>query len=306
MHLPKDTPMGTFYASVAAGGLGIYSFSVETPRAIYNSYRRLSESSDPLVKTIAVGKLNQLIAPAEVDWAHKLYMSVDGSGLKEAQQAPKPKWIDSGNRLLRGGTFVNCFKLRQGLLQTPARSARGRDTSSRCDLGCTAPGTLHHVLQVCPAVQPWRITRHDKIKDEIKNRAVKAGYTVTSEPRIPTREGLRKPDLVIWNEGEAIVIDVQVCGDGNVGSLDNFHRMKITKYDKPCIRARVQEITGKTPTIEAVTINWRGLPSRATVRLCKKLRMSAADIDLLCVKTLQGGLTVYSNYQGMSGGGDVT
>lgn len=207
---------------------------------------------------------------------------------------------------MRGGTFINALKLRLGVLTTPARSARGREISPQCDLGCPFPGTLHHILQVCPAVQPWRIKRHDNIKEMVRNKLEERGFNTINEPKISTPEGLRKPDLLVWNEEQSAILDIQVTADSNVKSIDALHQEKVNKYNKPAIKEYAATKTGKDPMIEAITINWRGIMSRRTSQLCRGLGFGMADLELMSVRAINAGCSIYSNYMGMSGGGDIT
>ena len=112
---------------------------------------------------------------------------LQSTGLKESQLSPASlQWIDSGTRLLRGAVFIQAIKMWLGVLTTRARSARGRDLDSSCTLGCGVPGTLHHIIQVCPRVQQWRITRHNNMVNLMVDKLREKGLTVLKEPRIPT------------------------------------------------------------------------------------------------------------------------
>lgn len=307
LHLPRDTPKAAFHAALAAGGLGIYSFVNEIPKAQINMCDRLMNSPDPLVVTLASRKKRDLPAVTPVNWEELLHQSVDGMGLRESSTTPKPKWLYSGNRLVKGGTYCMMVKLRQGVLSTPARSARGRDVTGRCDLGCHLPGTQHHIQQVCPRVQGWRIKRHDRIKKKIKEHAVKKGYTALDEPRLQTSQGLRKPDLVIYKEDTAYVLDCQVTSDSNVSPLESLHQRKVDKYNNDEIKEQVRLKIGLVPEVEAITLNWRGQICRRTADLLKQLLgLTSGDLDLLSVACMEGSIQIYSNYMGMSGGGDVT
>lgn len=286
--------------------MGIYNFTHGTPNEIIKCYTRLTRSPDELIAKLASRALTSAPRRQLPDWKGILYQTVDGRGLQDAPHGLKPKWIDAGTKLMKGGTYINAVKTRLGILTTPARSARGRDVSGRCDLGCPFPGTLHHILQICPAVQPWRIKRHDSIKELVQQKLCGKGYNTVSEPRISTPEGLRKPDLVVWNEERSYVIDVQVTADSNVNSIDVYHQEKIRKYDKPAIKSYVESRTGKEPTIESITCNWRGVTSRQTSLLCRELGLSTADLELISIRALSGANSIYCNYMGMSGGGDVT
>ena len=117
-------------------------------------------------------------------------------------------------------------KLRLGVLTTPARGAQGRDLPGLCDLGCGCAGTLHHILLVCPRVQPWRISRHDRILDLLVSQLGSKGLSVLREPGINTPQGLRKPDLIIWSADRSWVVDVQIVADAAVCTLMSAQHKK--------------------------------------------------------------------------------
>ena len=155
-------------------------------------------------------------------------------------------------------------------------------------------------------MQQWRITRHDKVLNLVLTKLSDLGYTTLKEPHISTPEGLRKPDILMWKTDEvSLVLDVQVTSDANVASLGDLHARKIAKYDNPSIKAFGFTKSGVIPRISAVTINWRGIIARDTSRLLKELGFNNKDLNLLGVRALAGGLSIYSNYMATSGGGLV-
>ena len=308
LHLPKDAPTGVFYATINEGGLGLICFSTQTPKDIYHQSLRLSKSNDVAIAGVASKELQSRPRPelAPKIWEGRLHQSVDGCGLSEAHLSPDTsRWVGSGTRLMRGGTFVNAVKLRSNLLWTPSRASRGREVSSRCDLGCDAAGTLHHILQVCPRVQPWRIKRHDRVLELLDQRLKNRGYTTLKEPRITTPAGTRIPDLIAWDNERSFLLDVQVTSDSNVAPLADLHKMKVTKYKTKEIESFVAAKTGYIPETTSATWNWRGVMARPSILALKKMGLTGDDLGILGVRVIEGGLTIYANYMGTSGGGDV-
>ena len=263
---------------------------------------RLAEAPDPLVKELAKKDLAKATRPSPKVWSRELYQTVDGSGLKDSTGSPPHAWIDSGDLTHKGGKFVNMVKLRLGVLETPARSARGRDRNANCDFSCGLPGTLHHILQVCPRTQPWRITRRNRLMHYVAKSLKNKGYNVLIEMGISTSQGLRKPDLIVWNHRGSYVLDVQVTADSNVRPLVELHNLKVSKYDHKEIKDKVKELTGHEPTVEAITFNWRGTISRSTVIVLKSLGIVKRQLNVMMTIVIEGGIVVYSNYKGMSGG----
>ena len=94
---------------------------------------------------------------------------------------------------------------------------------------------------------------------KLKLYQVQAGWTILVEPRIPTTDSFVKPDLIIWNNERAVVLDVVVCGDDQDAGRIAFNN-KITKYsvDHPEVTPWVKALTSKEPSYSALVINWRG------------------------------------------------
>ena len=62
------------------------------------------------------------------------------------------------------------------------------------------------------------------------------------EPAIKTVDGVRCPDIIVYRTAnDATVIDPTVVSD-LPGELDRAHARKVSKYDKPQIRAWVSEL----------------------------------------------------------------
>ena len=200
LRLPADTPLGAFHSSTSEGGLGIFSLTTGTPALKKRRISRLAAAPDPFVKQAVRDESRPASVPPKY-WRNKLHESVDGAGLKEAH--PLYAFLQVGyqwDKINEGSKLHTGVKTRLGVLTTPARSARGRDLHGRCDLGCQAPGTLHHIMQVCPRVQPWRITRHNGILDLVEGWLRARDFQVVKEPRITTNIGLRIPDIICHKE----------------------------------------------------------------------------------------------------------
>ncbi|XP_064083053.1 uncharacterized protein LOC135199069 [Macrobrachium nipponense] len=131
------------------------------------------------------------------------------------------------------------------------------------------------------------------------------GHQVVRELHISTSQGLRKPDLIVWNN-DAKILDIQIVGDSNIGLLNHLDDLKTRKYNTPEIINKVDELTGHTPTVGAITVNWRGVASKRAVGTLKKLGLRNSGLAIMILKAMEGGLSIYSNYMGMAGGGDVT
>jgi len=59
----------------------------------------------------------------------------------------------------------------------------------------------------------------------IKNK----NWSVLKEHAIPTTAGIRRPDLIVYKDNNAAVIDVTVVSDN--GKLDDSHKRKVEYYN---------------------------------------------------------------------------
>lgn len=116
------------------------------------------------------------------------------------------------------------------------------------------------------------------------------GFTTRVEPSIPTPAGIRRPDLVVWKEGQCSLIDVTIVADNF--SLSDAHERKITYYDRPAIRRWASKESGTTEediVITACVLNWRGTPAARSVLELGRLGVTKADWTIISIKTLEGG-----------------
>ena len=150
--------------------------------------------------------------------ATDLHSSVDGRGLRESDLVPQQHlWVAEGTSLLCGANFIGAVKVRGNLLPTAVRAARGRTGVSVLCGACQRPGSLGHILQVCPRTHASRVSRHDKIVSLVQTAAGKAGWSCIREPAIPTTAGLRRPDLIFHHESwSSVVLDVRIVADNAV------------------------------------------------------------------------------------------
>lgn len=312
LHMPHDTPLGVFHAAVADGGLGIPSMLTRIPRLREDLMERLSLSSDPAVKEVAVASA---AAPPAGDgssrrrqerehWSDSLYNAVDTRGLKGIGDTPiSSSWISDGTTLMRGGDYVKAVKLRCGLLATRLRSSRGQPQPEiHCDLCFNRRiESLGHVLQQCPAVAGVRTARHNRLMDTYLTELQHKGYQVLREPAIPTPAGVRYPDIVCWRGDRSMVIDVQVVADAAAGSLDASHRLKVERYNIPAIRDYVARVAGTPPVVSTFTVSWRGSVALPSLNTWVSLGLPKSRVKLMVVKTMEGGVAIYRDHKRTSG-----
>ena len=315
LHLPKDTPNAALYADRSAGGLGVPKFSNLISILKRGAVERLSRSQDPRVARIAEALLSSELSGATAKDLKKgfalatkssLYASADGRGLQGADESPPThEWVDDGTRLMTGSSYVHAIRTRLGVASSKLRAARGRPSAPvLCDIGCGRVESLGHILQSCPRLAPERTTRHDKVLGLLANQLKTKGLSVACEPNIRTQAGVRKPDIVVWNNLKSVVLDVQIVADNSSGDfLDQAHRLKREYYDVGDVRAWVSETSGHSPIFSTLTINWRGIMATPSFHTLQDLGLSKGEIRLLIVRSLEGSGMVLRTHRDIGGSG---
>lgn len=315
LALPADTPNAYIHADVKDGGLGIQSLrwiapvgrlqrlqklplvqqgGVEAPGAfLENEIKicrlRLTDGGSLIASNVEVRKM----------WASRLYMRVDGQGLRESALVPQQhRWIQEGTRFLSGRDFVQSCKLRINALPTKSRTSRGRPKERLCRAGCNKSETLNHVLQQCHRTHGPRIKRHDAIASYIARSLEKQEYRVVVEPEFVTDRGKRKPDIIAWLGVTALVIDAQVVNDQI--DLDGAHQNKINYYQnlKEAIKQKycVQEVV-----FTLVTLSWRGVWSEASAKNLIELGViKKGETKILSSRVIVGGLASFHQFNKMT------
>ena len=109
LYLPKDTPIAALHAPITEGGLGISNFEEVIPARWRGFLKRMANSPDEVIRILASAKLAALRNPVLKDCKVELHTSCDGIGLSEARHGVKPKWVDSGNQVMKGRTYINAM-----------------------------------------------------------------------------------------------------------------------------------------------------------------------------------------------------
>lgn len=313
LHLPKDTPNAALYTKTCEGGLGVPRLTAIIPALKRGALERLHKSHDErvakiaevLLQTPSLTSKEQKEASA-LQHKNKLYASVDGRGLSEAGKSPPThEWVDDGTVLMRGSTYISAIKTRLGVANTRLRASRGRPNAPvHCDLGCGRIESLGHILQSCPKLAPERTMRHDKVLSLLVQQLNSKQHQILRKPSIRTSAGVRKPDVVVWNQRQSVVLDVQIVSDSSTGeSLDRAHGLKRSYYDVGEIRDWVIQRTGLPPVFATLTINWRGIMATPSYMALKSLGLSKRDIHLLTVRCMEGSVATLRSHRDLGGWG---
>ncbi|XP_063850378.1 uncharacterized protein LOC135094311 [Scylla paramamosain] len=127
-------------------------------------------------------------------------------------------------------------------------------------------------------------------------------YKVLKEPSIQTSAGLRKPDVIIWDRQQSVVLDVQIVSDSSAGDiLDHAHGLKRSYYDTGEIRAWALEQTGSTPVFTTLTMNLRGIMATPSYLALKSLKLTKAELRLLAVRGMEGFVATLRAHRDIGG-----
>lgn len=309
--LPHDVPNAYIHAPIVEGGLGVPSLRWEAPRQLLHRLKALPFSAE--ARTTAPGMFvlgeiekaeNRLrdrghelftVKNIRQRWAELLHASVDGGALKaSAGTHGQHDWIGEGTRFLSGKDFLNLCRMRINALPTRSRTSRGRLSDRRCRGGCLAAETLNHIQQNCHRTHEARIRRHNAVSKYIVKALERAGYSVEEEPRIPTTEGLRKPDIVAKLGKTTVIIDTQVVSEQT--DLDKAHKKKKDYYGKN--NSLVEYIKKKNQAEHllslSTTISCRGVWSPESAKQLLGLGIiRKKDLKIISTRAMIGGLYAF-------------
>ena len=97
---------------------------------------------------------------------------------------------------------------------------------------------------MCFRTHGGRILRHNAVCRVLASGLRDKGWEVTEEPHIPTRAGIRKPDLVAAKDDRVCVIDSQVVSGQQ--PLSDAHKRKVAKHAEDLdVRCAVRSWRGK-------------------------------------------------------------
>lgn len=306
LHLPKDTPIPFFHARVRDGGLGIASLSKcaqgwyqarlqKLEHSNHPSHRRLVQSKYYREKCGGAQRVDTKVAQNLI--RNDLITKVDGAGLKEITNVTEASaWIYDSKPSMTGSAYVGMLKTYWNLHPTAARKHRGsvRPGSVMCDAKCNRVETLAHITQVCHRTHGTRVHRHDQVVNYLQSRLREGKWNVEVEPSIVTLAGVRRPDLVIRNEGTVAVVDVQVVADN--ANLDEAHERKSSYYNDKMVLDYARTNESQTTFVTTATLNWRGCWSAVSARDLRKLHLTKADLARISRDVVRHSNLCYSHF----------
>ena len=122
------------------------------------------------------------------------------------------------------------------------------------------------------------------------------GYTTLAEPKFSSKRGNFKPDVLVWNVGQAAVIDVTVTTD-NLPKPDSAHFAKVEKYSVVAeISEFVRKQVGVEPLYTALSINWRGALAPQSAADLRALGLTKRDLRLLSLITVEQTALIHRHF----------
>lgn len=319
LHLPNSAPTAYIHAKASLGGLSIPRFAIDIPRlriarltrivgeggdrvsiamsrAAYYT-KRVLEATEQLCKVSSIFEESEKVSKEDKNryWLNELEQYVDTKDLVDSvHNKSSSSFVYGCSHLMSGHDYVHAHQIRVGCIPTRARRGRGLTVEKKCR-GCDSPSeTNYHVLQACPMSKGSRTKRHDVVLDILEAELVyKRQQGVFREPNLDTAVGLRKPDLIITNGLIAMVIDLHIVGGEKMADA---RKAKIEKYKD--IGDYIRTLYGCSDVVfEAVTVSYKGIIERDSLRLLKSLNVSNECIRLVSMAVLYGSWMVWYQFK---------
>lgn len=156
--------------------------------------------------------------------------------------------------------FIAALQVRANVYPTAEARCRVRPkTAASCALCSWRMESVSHILGQCPAMQSARIARHNKVCRLLAAEAEDLGWEVHREWPFVTASGeLRRLDLVLTQDSEALAIDVTVRFEFRSDSLRDADKAKV-RYYSPHTRLIAQTLGVRTLKFFGFPLGVRGL-----------------------------------------------
>ena len=224
--------------------------------------------------------------------ATALYSTVDGAGLDRCRSKNHNAWATGAEPHIEGWEYPRLAQLRIAALPTRARSYRGKgglnDTTLQCRKGCQRRETLVHISGSCWSTREQRLRGHNIIVNSLVSQAQQQRKQVIIEPHIMTAAGLRKPDLIVYDEKKAMVIDAAVPCETTTPSLSTSSKKKAEYYKDEIRRYVTTRLPGRDVSFHGFVVSAQGGFSDENAEVCRALRMSPRQQQLLVVRVMMG------------------
>uniref|UniRef100_A0A3B3ZBK2 Reverse transcriptase domain-containing protein n=1 Tax=Periophthalmus magnuspinnatus TaxID=409849 RepID=A0A3B3ZBK2_9GOBI len=241
LHLEPYTTDGVLYSAFADGGLGLPKFELHIPAARLRRLVKMVNSTDAVTNEVArmVGLESIVIAlimycMLESDarifakWAGQIS---HGKGVGNFKQDKLSNYwcrdpIGAG---LTQSEFITALQLRSNTYII-TKGHGSTLLNSSCRLCSYATGTLAHVIGNCPLLRDNRMRTHNNVCKRLADVAEGKGWRVWREHRLSVGGATGVPGLVIQKGGVAHIIDVAICFEQGLSTLNDAAERKARKY----------------------------------------------------------------------------
>ena len=109
-------------------------------------------------------------------------------------------------------------------------------------------------------------------------------------------KGNFKPDIIAWNDQQAIVIDVTVTTD-NLPNENSAHQGKCEKYSAVKeISQFLRETTGLEPLFSALAVNWQGIIAPQSASDLQEVGITKRELKLLSLITVEQTALIHRHF----------
>ena len=321
LHLNESVNNYMLYARPRDGGLGLPKLAKEVPVAHINNLlscisskddtiRRVAESANFEVKIEETRDLFSLPSwkaarVSNTGWRKqeaRAWAALQSQG-KGAElwydDAVSNTWL-SPRSFLREREVLTAIALRTNTVPTRealGRADKGRDV--RCRRCGSAVETLGHITGACMFVKRNRIKRHNHVCFAIRRSCTRRGWAVLEEPRIVVDHQTFKPDLIVWRDNTAHIIDPTVVWDDSLKSLQTAAEDKHRKYQG--IRDAVGKLTSCTEVIchQGFVIGARGTWYKGNNSICEAVGIDAQSRKYICQIVLCGTIKLLGAFMNL-------
>ncbi|CAB0034401.1 unnamed protein product [Trichogramma brassicae] len=231
LRLPKDCPNAFLHTGRDRGGLSVPSLVTIIPAIKRSRLEAIGQSGAFFAEDLATSPR----ATRQMDWCGRapytaakltaeLHERVDGKELRETNRAKvSDRWIHDPYCRIPTADYIHYIHVRCNAFPSRVRTTRDRrdlPISIMCRAGCPKTETTAHIIQCCHDTHGGRNLRHNAVSGALAMALAQKGWRIEQEPHIWTNEGLRKPDILAYNDEEAVVIDTQVVsGAGDIEAV---------------------------------------------------------------------------------------
>lgn len=305
LRFPKDIPLAYYYASISSGGLGIPNLEQQVPLVKKQRLERFLGGEGDTARAFRQSHYiqrqlewcNRALLPIGTSvnksmrlqhWERQLYGMVDTNDLTESKYCPlSHEWVSSRSSDVTGRDYIHYQHIKAGCLPSKARTTRGTLRERTCRANCRVSETNYHIVQHCQRTHGGRVFRHDRVVNMLEGHFKMKNFSVLKEPKLKTTAGLVKPDIMATKDGKTYVLDFQVVS-GRFMQRDNIYKSNKYRNIQDLTDIVKRKCASRAVEYHALTISYKGLIERNTMKLLEKLKFSRQFCFMMVTSVLRG------------------